>query len=304
MKSETKLIEWRTLSLVIATYTAWWLVVANFNALPILTAPLLLLVLAFHTSLVHELIHGHPTNYPWLNDFMGTPPIALIYPYAVFKDTHLRHHYNQDLTLPGVDPESFYCCRDTWQKKSEFKRKLAWMNMTLAGRLILNPMFSLIQMLKLCASQLATGSLKQKLTWIIHIPACAVVLYIATVHYSVPLWIYLLCAYCAHSVIGLRAFFEHRTAEEPDERIVIVDACGFFKFMYLNNNFHATHHRYPGMPWYEIEKQFRRDSQSVLQRNGNFYYSGYRDWLHYLFRPVASPVHPFPHGINASSGAS
>ena len=293
MKSESASIEWRTLTLVISTYAIWWLVVTNFEASPLLLSPALLLVLAFHTSLVHELIHGHPTRVPWLNDLMGTPPVALIYPYAVFKDTHLRHHRNEDLTLPGVDPESFYCCPEEWRKQSKFRRTLAWINMTLAGRLLLNPMFSVIEMLKLCFNHLATGTLKQKLIWLVHIPASIGVLYVTSVHYSVPVWVYLTCAYAAHSVIGLRAFFEHRAVEDPESRIVIVDACGFFKFLFLGNNFHATHHRYPNLPWYQIEERFRQESQAVLRDNGNFYFSGYRDWLRFLFRPVAPPVHPF-----------
>jgi fatty acid desaturase len=303
VKSESTSVEWRTFALVVLTYSLWWVVVANFQTLPLLMIPALLLILSFHTSLVHELIHGHPTRISWLNDLMGTPPLALIYPYAVFKDTHLRHHHNEDLTLPGIDPESFYCCPEEWRKKSEFTRALAWINMTLTGRLILNPMFSLIQMMKLCLNHLANGTLKQKLIWVVHLPAAAGILYIATVHYSVPLWIYLACAYGAHSVIGLRAFFEHRAIEDPDERIVIVDACGFFKFLFLGNNFHATHHRYPGLPWYKIEQCFRQESQVALRDNGNFYFAGYRDWLRFLFHPVASPVHPFAQGSLRTSRA-
>ena len=292
VNSKTAPIEWRTAALVVATYAAWWLVIANFDAAPLLLTPVLLYVLTFHTSLVHELIHGHPTKFTWLNDLMGTPPIALIYPYAVFKETHLKHHFNEDLTLPGVDPESFYFHPDDWQRKTVFHRALAWVNMTLAGRLLLNPMFSVIDMVKLCLTHLSAGSIRQKLIWVIHIPAIAGVLYIATVYYAVPLWIYLLCAYIAHSVISLRSFFEHRAVGEPEQRIVIVDACGFFKFLFLNNNFHSTHHRYPHLPWYEVENRFRAERDTELQKNGNFYFSGYRDWLQFLFRPVNSPIHP------------
>ena len=292
MNSKTASIEWRTAALVVATYAAWWLVISNFDAAPPLFTPILLCVLTFHTSLVHELIHGHPTKFTWLNDLMGTPPVALIYPYAIFKETHLKHHYNEDLTLPGVDPESFYFHPNDWQHKTAFTRILAWLNMTLAGRLLFNPMLSTIEMVKLCLKHLATGSIRQKFIWLVHIPAIAVVLYIATVYYAVPPWIYLLCAYVAHSIISLRSFFEHRAVEEPEQRIVIVDACRFFKFLFLNNNFHSTHHRYPHLPWYEVEKQFRAEQEIELQKNGGFYFSGYRDWLQFLFRPVNPPIHP------------
>ncbi len=279
---------------VVATYIVWWVVISKFSINPVLMTPVLMLLLAFHTSLVHELLHGHPTRSQWFNDLLGTPPVALIYPYAVFKDTHLRHHRNDHLTIPGVDPESFFHCSEDWNKKPKFLRIVAWINMALAGRLLLSPMFSVIQMLKLCMVQLFSGTLKQKLTWLIHIPAVIGVLYVATNYYAVPLWIYLLSAYGAHSLISLRSFFEHRTSEDPDQRIVIVRSCWFFKLLFLNNNFHATHHRYPYLPWYKIENRFNKDGGTVLKRNGNFYFSGYRDWLQFLFHPVASPVYPYP----------
>ena len=52
-----------TLLLLAATYAAWAAVTGFATALgPWLAVPLLALVLAQHSSLQHEAIHGHPTR--------------------------------------------------------------------------------------------------------------------------------------------------------------------------------------------------------------------------------------------------
>ena len=96
--------EWPTWLAVVFVYSSWLLILVNFNTTPL--APLLLvLVLGFHGSVQHELLHGHPTNLQLANDILAYPPLSLWYPYPVYKNTHLRHHEDVDLTISGVDPE-------------------------------------------------------------------------------------------------------------------------------------------------------------------------------------------------------
>lgn len=293
MRTTTRPVEWITLMLVVATYAGIVLIITHYAAAPWQSIVFLTVLLAFHASLVHEIIHGHPTSIGWFNDMLASPPLTLIYPYAVFKDSHLAHHNDSSLTLPGIDPESFFHSRQSWETKSPPGRALAWVNMTLLGRLTLNPLISLAKMTRLCAVELCAGSGRQRLVWITHIIACGLLLTAISLFGTIPVWVYLLCAYGAHSLISLRSFFEHRAAELCDHRIVIVDGNRFFNLLFLNNNFHATHHRHPGLPWYEVEKRFRQEGGVVLERNGQFYYPGYRKWLRYLVRPVTSPIHPF-----------
>lgn len=259
---------------------------------PVLSATALICFLALHMSLQHELLHGHPTPWQRVNDALGWLPLTLVVPYTVFKQSHRQHHQDEFLTLPGIDPESYFYSLEQWQQKSAARRLLCRANMTLAGRLLLNPLRSIAGMASLCVRQLVGGSSAQRMTWLVHIAAVFLLLWCISRIMQVPAWQYLACVYGAHSLISLRAFFEHRLADTPDHRIVVVESCRFFQLLFLNNNFHATHHRYPGLPWYRIQQQFHLDGGEVLQRNGQFHYQGYHDWLRYLFHQVADPVIP------------
>mgnify|MGYP000361042673 CR=1 FL=1 len=76
-------------------------------------------------SLQHELIHGHPTRLAWFNQLLGTLPLAVWYPYGVYRDSHLAHHRNHLLTHPEDDPESYYVTAESWQKiQKDLRRKM------------------------------------------------------------------------------------------------------------------------------------------------------------------------------------
>lgn len=285
--------EWPTLILIVGTYLSIGLVVMFFSTMPLLLGVCLVVLLAFHTSLVHEIIHGHPTPIAWLNDLLGSPPLTLIFPYPVFKQSHLSHHCDAHLTLPGLDPESFFLSARTWHNLSMVERALAWCNMTLLGRLTMNPLISLCRMAQVCCHALLRGPAADRRIWLIHLISSALLLGVIATVTTTPVGVYLLCVYLSHSMISLRSFFEHRAMEVVDHRIVVVDGCRFFNLLYLNNNFHAVHHRYPWLPWYKVESVYRLEGGGVLERNGAFHVAGYSGWLKFLLRPVASPIHPF-----------
>ncbi len=291
-RSVARQVEWRTLALLGANYLAWLALLWLYPLSPVAVVVLLGLCLTLHLSLQHECIHGHPTTSTRLNDLLGLPPLALVYPYGVYKETHLRHHRDEFITMPGIDPESYFYTATEWRSMTTLGRALAWANMTLLGRLLLNPLRGSLAMCWLGWRQLRHGNARQRLTWITHVAGITLVLWVVTTVFLVPAWAYLLGAYLAHALISLRAFFEHRMTDSPEERIVVVESCGLFRFLFLNNNFHAVHHRHPGLPWYRIAPLYRAEQRSILERNGEFHFKGYGDWLRYLVRPVAAPVHP------------
>ena len=86
------------------------------NAGPVACAPLLILLTARYMSLQHELIHGHPTRWPRVNQLFGLLPLAVWYPYGLYRDSHLRHHRNDHLTDPHEDPESYYFSAAQWRR--------------------------------------------------------------------------------------------------------------------------------------------------------------------------------------------
>lgn len=285
-------IEWLTLAMVGLNYGAWFAILKLYTTMPAVSVILLGLCLAMQLSLQHELIHGHPTRHGRFNDLLGSPPITLIYPYQEYKRSHLAHHQDEVLTVPESDPESFFRTAEQWRTTSPAMRAIHWANMTLLGRLLINPVWSAARMSRLGWRRLRSGTASDRMEWLAHIGGIILVLWLAGAVFGMPFWAYLVSVHLGHALINLRSFYEHRIADEPAKRIVIVESCRFFRLLYLCNNFHAIHHRYPGLPWYRIENRYRAQRAAVLRDNGRFLFRGYSDWLRFLVRPIASPVHP------------
>jgi len=254
--------------------------------------PVLIFILTLHSSMSHELIHGHPTRHQNINDLLAYPPLGMMFPYRVFKTTHLQHHHDEDLTFPGIDPESFFCTREAWAKKCLLRKTVARINMTMFGRLALGPALTTFSLLRQSAGAIFGGR-SGKWMWLTHFLSISVILFVVTTHFKIPWWQYLLCAYISQSMIMLRSFFEHRPVSSIPQRIVLQETCWFFRFLYLNNNYHLVHHQYPGLPWYFIHNEYQRNKARYLEQNSHYHFNGYSDWLRYLFRPIADPRHPF-----------
>ena len=137
--------EWPTWLLLIGVYGGWFAIVLNSHWLGRALSTLLLIPLVvLWLSVQHELLHGHPTRWPLLNKTLGYAPFAVWYPYTLYRDSHLRHHRDEDLTLPGIDPESRYLSAEQWQGRSLFERGLHWLNKTVIGRFLLGAPLALL----------------------------------------------------------------------------------------------------------------------------------------------------------------
>ncbi|WP_226893240.1 fatty acid desaturase [Nisaea sediminum] len=257
--------------------------------LPLAGAPLV----AWHASYQHEAIHGHPTRIGWLNATLAGLPLMLWVPYGIYRDSHLKHHENEFLTDPIEDPESFYASRGQWALYSTPRRLLHRAVNTLAGRLVIGPLF--VGALFLCREAMAflRGRGRWK-AWGLHVAGVAVLLVWLLLVCGMPLWTYILCfAYPGTGLLLLRSFAEHHAAREPEGRTAIVEAEKPFALLFLNNNLHVAHHTRPGMPWYRLPEYevVRRLGASTA---GERVYRGYREIARrWLFRVKESPVHPY-----------
>ncbi len=169
--------EWPTWLLVVVVYSSWWGLLEIYgSAHPMLAGPLLVVIIALHTSVQHELLHGHPTRFDWLNGLLAYPPLALIFPYPVYRASHIEHHNNQVLTLPGIDPESYYVSPSSWDISGPIRRFYHDRYMTVLGRLLLGPATSIIKLIPAMAQDLIVGGFVQKLTWVTHLILIAALL--------------------------------------------------------------------------------------------------------------------------------
>lgn len=200
-------VEWPTMALVVLVYFFWFLLISQLSEHPVKIAPLLIVLLTLHASLVHEITHGHPTRWIWFNTILAWSPIGLIFPYHLFRRLHLQHHKDKLLTIPDTDPESFFHCPLKWQRKCRFVKAVYWCNMTLFGRLVIGPLLSIFQVLMHFASELAGAySMRVAFVWCLHFSACAGVILIVWQMSDGRVSLYLACAYIAHGLLGLRSF--------------------------------------------------------------------------------------------------
>src|SRR5471032_446129 len=117
--------EWPTWLLIVVIHAGWLVTLFSCRQLGSVARTLLMIWwCAWYMSLQHELIHGHPTRTPWINRMFGYVPLAVWYPYRLYRDSHLRHHIDFHLTMPALDTESYYVSPATWAGMNGPLRKL------------------------------------------------------------------------------------------------------------------------------------------------------------------------------------
>jgi fatty acid desaturase len=288
-------VEWPTLAVAMALYGGFAALTWFADVLPWwLVLPLGAYVVCWHGTLQHEVVHGHPTPWPWLNELMVVPSLWLWLPFRLYRELHLAHHRNELLTDPLEDPESYYVTQATWARLGPVGRWLLVARNTAAGRLLIGPLVSLVQVLWAEAWLLARGELRHVGHWLMHLVGVAVVLAWVMGVCGMSLGAYVvLFALPGLSLTMLRSFLEHRAAPNADERTAIVEAGPVMSLLYFNNNLHAVHHAHPGLAWYKIPERYRHHREAYLRANGGYLLNGYGEVvLRYLFTPKERPVHP------------
>ncbi|WP_394837315.1 fatty acid desaturase [Pendulispora rubella] len=247
------------------TYGGWLALTYAHRALPL---PILALlggfVVAWHGSLQHETIHGHPAGAKWLGRALGAPPLALWLPYEIYRDSHRRHHATAHLTHPEHDPESLLCSRAAWRRMTRWQRVLFLTQTTALGRLVLGPFVTIGRFLAEEVVLLVRSEPGRRRIWALHAVAIAWVLGWVLGVAGMPLWKYLLVfVYPGTALTLLRSLAEHRVDAIRERRTTVVEAGWLFRLLYLNNNFHVLHHRAPHVPWFELPAMWRRERTRI-----------------------------------------
>ena len=69
-------LELPTLLLAIFVYGGWLVLTHAYGHWPLwVVAPAVAVLLTLHSSLQHEVLHGHPTRYQVINDLIGIVPL-------------------------------------------------------------------------------------------------------------------------------------------------------------------------------------------------------------------------------------
>lgn len=288
-------VEWPTLGLILAVTAAWAAITAFADALGLwLAVPVLAVLVAFHSSLQHEVLHGHPTPWQGLNDALVFPPLGLAVPYRRFRDTHLAHHYDPALTDPYDDPETNYLDPSVWGHLPRAARAVLAANNTLLGRMAIGPLISTWVLWRGDLRAVRAGDRGVARAWVLHGLGLVPVLGWLALGGTMPLWAYLLGCWGGLAILKIRTFLEHQAHERAAARSVVIEDRGPLALLFLNNNFHAVHHAHPRLPWYRLPGEYARRRDEFLRRNGGYRYRSYGEVfrLHLLRRkdPVAHPI--------------
>ena len=286
-----KSIEWPTLWMLVACYVLWILGVFGVAAWSAwLAVPIVALATTLHSSLCHEIIHGHPFRSRRLNEALVFPALALFIPFARFRDTHLAHHQDAILTDPYDDPESNYLDPARWNALPAWARGVLWVNNALAGRVLIGPAVG--QVAFMAGDWAARQDPAVRRAWLMHLPAAALVLGLVWLS-PMSLGAYLIAAYAALSILKIRTFLEHQAHEKARARTVIVEDRGPLALLFLNNNLHVVHHMHPRVPWYRLPLVYRRNPARYLSVNDGYRYGSYAEVLRsHFFRPKDPVPHP------------
>lgn len=291
-------LELPTWLLMVTVYGGWFGVVFFWQALGSWAAtPLLILFTTWYMSLQHELIHGHPTRHAWLNQLFGILPLAVWYPYGLYRDSHLRHHRSDHLTLPEDDPEGYYFTRARWERFPVWCIAVIKLRNTLPGRMIIGPLLDIGATMKGALLSVARGETKTILMWLIHAVLLAGLFHWMSQRGLSPLYFVLAVSYPALSLTKLRSFFEHRAHDAPQARSTLNEAGLGWRLLFLNLNYHLVHHDLPGLPWFGLRKVYLAEREAYIQRSEGFLVEGYAQWFSdHALNPLAVEVHPLAPG--------
>lgn len=287
-------LETPTWIVFLSVYVAYTVLITFGSQLPWwLFCPAGAVIVAWHGSFQHELIHGHPTRSRFVNELLGWAPLGLWMPYHVYRDSHLAHHRADVLAEPGTDPESYYHRPDDWARMGPVLRGLLIVNNTYLGRVTIGPAIAIIRFFYSELRLVMQGEFKNVPGWGFHIVLSAVLLAGLATIFHIPVWYYCVgVVYPSISLILTRSYLEHRPSEIKTKRTVVVEGGWFWSLLFMSVNFHVTHHEHPGEPWYRVPGIYRCDFRGVAERNGGYIYSSYGNliWRH-LMRPKDVPVY-------------
>lgn len=293
MTDRANRVEWPTFIVFAGCYGLWTLAVFVLPQVSLTLAVLVVILMGTqHSSLTHEVIHGHPTPWRALNVALVFPPLTLVVPYLRFHDQHLAHHHDEVITDPYDDPESNYLDPVVWARTSHLMRRIYVINNTLAGRILIGPALGLWAFWGGDIRAIWAGDKAALWGWLLHLPPLALVIWVITLS-PMPLWAYCFGIYFSLGLLKIRTFLEHRAHEKARGRTVVVEDRGLLALLFLNNNYHVVHHMHPRTAWYDLPALYASKREHYLARNEGYRFRNYAEVFgKYFLRPKDPVAHP------------
>lgn len=270
--------------------TAGYVIYPTYHTLSLV---LMGIAVALHSSLQHEVLHGHPTRNGRVNEALVFLPLGIFYPYRSYKLTHLQHHADERLTDPFDDPESYYRALDDWETMPAFLKVLLAWNNTLVGRLLLGPPLMVIGFTLSEWRKIRHGDRRVAYAWTLHICGLIPTLGFVSLAFGIPIWLYVgVSAYLGVSLIAIRSYCEHQWAEQPDGRTIIVESS-ILAPLFLYNNLHFVHHKMPTAAWYTLPGLYRAKRAEWHRMNDGYVFANYFEVFRAFALKAKEPVaHP------------
>ncbi|MGJ8617831.1 MAG: fatty acid desaturase [Sulfitobacter sp.] len=285
--------DWPTLGLLGGCISIWTLALCLPEGWAGLGFVLLVFSLTLHSSLSHEILHGHPFRSEVATTALGLIQPGLFVPYLRFKRLHLAHHNDANLTDPYDDPETNYLDPEVWERLPQSVQTILSVNNTLLGRMIVGPLIGMVAFIRGDLKMIAKGNRQVALDWLAHIPGVMLILWLVSLS-PMSIWTYLAACYAAMSILKIRTFLEHQAHERASGRSVVVEDRGVLALLFLNNNLHVVHHMHPTVSWYRLPALYRAHKARYLRRNHGYVYRSYGQvFRQFLWRrkdPVAHPL--------------
>jgi fatty acid desaturase len=286
--SETGATDWPTLAITALIYGGWLALTWWHAALP--TAAIVLAggwLIAWHGSLQHETIHGHPTRWRAVNQAIGAVPLSLWLPYGLYRDSHVAHHRSPHITDPLDDPESRYVATGRG-----LRHAVARVQATLFGRLLIGPVIAVLALAADEGRRLRHRPVRVARDWLPHLALVGpIVVWLEWTGFGLVRYM-LLVVYPGLSLTLLRSFAEHRADLPGPSRAATVEHAGPLGLLYLNNHLHAAHHDRPDLAWYRLPAHQRRHHVRLSAQAGRVYRSYGEIVSRFALTPHDVLVHP------------
>lgn len=281
-------VEWPTMVVAALIYGGWLALTWWHAALP---APVIVVaggwLVAWHGSLQHETIHGHPTRSRAVNAGIGAVPLSLWLPYSLYRDSHVAHHRSPHITDPLDDPESRYVAHGHGARHAA-----ARVQATLLGRLLIGPLLAVLALAADEGRRLLRQPGRVARDWLPHLAlVIPIVAWLEWTGFGTLRYL-LLVVYPGLSLTLLRSFAEHRADLPGPSRAATVERAGPLGLLYLNNHLHTAHHDRPDLAWYRLPEHQRRHHARLSAQAGRVHRSYGEIVRRFALTPHDALVHP------------